>query len=127
MESFLASERWANDAVDFPGLLYEELLVNLYRQDRLAKGEVELRGRKVALRELAMPILNVVATGDTIVPEESSLPLADLVGGAVETLQVPGGHIGMTTGRRAKTTTHMALAKFLGGQKTSAERSGEPS
>jgi len=117
MESFLACERWANSTVDFPGLLYEELLVNLYRQDRLAKGEVELRGRKVSLRELAMPILNVVASGDTIVPEESSLPLALLVGsGRVETLQVPGGHIGMTTGRRAPKTTHAALAKFFGGR-----------
>jgi polyhydroxyalkanoate synthase subunit PhaC len=120
MESFLACEKWANSCVDFPGLLYEELLVNLYQQDRLAKGEIELRGEKVALRALSMPILNMVATGDTIVPEDASLPLADLVGGGVvETLEVPGGHIGMTTGRKARTTTHVALAKFFKGEKQS--------
>lgn len=119
MESFLASERWANGCVDFPGLLYEELLVNLYQQDRLARGAVELEGGKVSLASLGMPILNVVASGDTIVPEESSTALADLVGsGKVETLQVPGGHIGMTTGRRAPATTHAALASFFGGRKS---------
>ncbi len=120
MESFLACEKWANSCVDFPGLLYEELLVNLYQQDRLAKGELELKNAKVALRALAMPILNMVASGDTIVPEEASLPLAGLVGsGRVETLQVPGGHIGMTTGRKARTTTHVALARFFKGEKQS--------
>jgi polyhydroxyalkanoate synthase len=116
VEGFLASERWANGCVDFPGRLFEELLVGLYRGDRLAKGELTVGKRTVALEKIAQPILNVVAEGDRIVPEEASLPLADLARKArVETLRVPGGHIGMTIGRRAITTTHAALASFLGG------------
>jgi polyhydroxyalkanoate synthase len=115
LESFLASETWANDCVDFPGRLFEQLLVGLYREDRLARGELEIAGRPFKLAALALPILNVVADGDTIVPGEASIPLADLVGaGRVETLRVPGGHIGMTVGRRAPSTTHAALARFFG-------------
>jgi polyhydroxyalkanoate synthase len=116
MENFLAQERWANECVDFPGALYAEMMQSLYREDKLAAGTLELAGRKVALSSLRQPILNVLAEGDKLVPEEASLPLATLVGsGLVETLKVPGGHIGMTVGRRAPATTHASLSRFFGG------------
>ncbi len=123
VEGFLASERWANGCVDFPGRLFEELLVGLYREDRLAKGVLVVGKRTVALDKIARPILNVVAEGDRIVPEDASLPLADLARKSmVETLRVPGGHIGMTIGRRALATTHAALARFFTGAKPSASK-----
>ena len=122
VEPFLAQEGWANDCVDFPRALFGELITGLYREDRLARGTLVAGGRPVRLDALRLPILNVISEGDRIVPAESSLPLADLVGseGRVETLRVGGGHIGMTVGRRAASTTHTALAAFFERNRRSA-------
>jgi polyhydroxyalkanoate synthase len=111
-ESFVAQERWANDCVDFPGILYAEMMTKLYREDLFAKGELKVGERTLALGQVVAPVLSVIAEGDRIVPNESSLPLETLAKN-VRTVKVPGGHIGMTVGKRAPKTTHAELTRFL--------------
>jgi polyhydroxyalkanoate synthase len=112
LEPFLAQERWANDPVDFPGRLFRDVIVGLYREDGLARGTLAAGGRRIDLSRVTAPILNVVSEGDRIVPPEDSVALEALAP-RVRTLRVQGGHIGMTVGRKAKETTHRELVSFL--------------
>jgi polyhydroxyalkanoate synthase len=115
VEGFLAQEEWANDAVDIPGRAFADVVRLLYREDRLARGTLEVAGRPLRLETIEGPVLNILADDDRIVPAAASEPVAALVAprAVVETRRVPGGHIGMTVGRRATATTHAALARFL--------------
>lgn len=114
VENFVAQENWANTCVDFPGVLYAQMMRELYREDRLAKGTLEVSGKKADLAHLDLPVLSLISEGDRIVPNDASLPLGELAP-MVKTVKVPGGHIGMTVGRKAVATTHKHLAQFLGG------------
>jgi polyhydroxyalkanoate synthase len=110
LEIFTAQEEWANGAVSFPGRLYVELIERLYGEDALSRGLLP----GIRLDAIQAPVLNVLSKEDRIVPADATRSLADLVGkGLVETHEVPGGHIGMTVGRRARETTHAALAHFF--------------
>jgi polyhydroxyalkanoate synthase len=113
--AFVAQERWSNGCVDVPGRLFEDLIQSLYREDRLARGALDLDGRTAALKGLRTPILNVISDSDRIVPPASSLALAEIVGpeGRVTTLRAGGGHIGMTVGKRAVEATHRPIIQFL--------------
>ena len=45
---------------------------DLYQDNKLIKNELVLGGRKVDLRAITMPVLNIYATGDTIIPVSCS-------------------------------------------------------
>jgi polyhydroxyalkanoate synthase len=63
---------------------------------KLVKGELEIGGKRVDLKKITMPLLNIYATEDHLVPPASSIPLNDLVGSEDKTLySFPGGHIGI--------------------------------
>jgi polyhydroxyalkanoate synthase len=57
-------------------------------------------GRKVDLREVAMPVLNIYSETDHIIPAPSSRALRSLVGtGDYAEASVKGGHIGILVAR----------------------------
>lgn len=115
VEPFLAQERWANDAVDFPGRLFADVIGGFYRDDGLARGTLRAGERAIDLARVAAPVLNLVSEGDRIVPPSDSLALEKLAP-RVRSLRVSGGHIGMTVGKKAKETTHKELVTFLEGK-----------
>ncbi|MCZ8132504.1 MAG: class III poly(R)-hydroxyalkanoic acid synthase subunit PhaC [Steroidobacteraceae bacterium] len=103
LASFLRMERWIFDSPDQAGEAFREFVVALYRDNRLVRGTWSIDGRRVDPRRLRMPILNVHATEDHLVPPSASLALRGIVGTADYTdLPVPGGHIGIYVGRRAR-------------------------
>lgn len=103
LDGFFATETWANDNVSFPGDCYRRYIHELYREDRLVKGELALRGDRVRLEELRCPLLAVSFEHDHIVPKASAAPLVELAGSAdKEHLHLPGGHVGAVVSRSAK-------------------------
>jgi polyhydroxyalkanoate synthase len=105
MEGFQVMGQWTRDHIPFPGRAFRET-VELMRDGALMQDRVRLGGRRVSLRDVAWPVLNVVAAKDHIVPSAAALPVCDLVGSAqVETLELPAGHVGLVMGRAAATTT----------------------
>jgi polyhydroxyalkanoate synthase len=94
--NFLRMEKWLADRVDHPGEAAKQWLKDLYQQNRLIKGEFELGGRKVDLKNIRMPVLNVFAQDDHIIPPKSSQALKGRVGTQDYTeLSLPGGHVGV--------------------------------
>ncbi len=94
--NFLRMEKWLADRPDHPGEAAKQWLKDLYQSNQLVKGEFKLNGRKVDLKKITMPVLNIFAEEDHIVPPQSSRALKALIGTRSYTeLPLPGGHVGV--------------------------------
>lgn len=103
VEKFMTLESWLNDNVSVPGATYRQLIRDVYEKNALIKGELEMKGEKIDLGKITCPVLTAISTSDHIVPEPSARMLNDVVGSEDKTLlELPGGHIGITVGGRAK-------------------------
>ena len=114
LATFLRMERWIFDSPDLAGRALGQFARQFYRENRLVTGGLEIGGRAVALGNLRMPILNVYARDDHLVPPASSRALAGLVGTRdyVEAA-VPGGHIGIYVGSRSRIQVADTIAVWL--------------
>lgn len=114
VQSWRSMNRWSNEWVGFPGEFFREWITWFYRENRLAKGELRLRGRRVDLSTIKQPILVVAARRDTIAPPASARALMDLVGSAdKEYEELPGGHISLIAGRQANQYLWPKLVQWL--------------
>jgi polyhydroxyalkanoate synthase len=101
--NFLRMEEWIFDSPDLAGEAYREFVTHFFQNNELIKGEFELDGQKVDLKNLNMPVLNVFAEKDHLVPPPSSMALKSLVGTQDYTeAPFPVGHIGMYVSGKAQ-------------------------
>lgn len=114
MKNFLRMESWIFDSPDQAGETFRQFCKEMYQQNRLVKGEFTLGGRRVDLKNLTMPILNIFGEEDHLVPPECSRPLSELVGSSdVTTLGFPLGHIGMYVSSRAQKDIAPTVVNWL--------------
>jgi polyhydroxyalkanoate synthase len=114
MLNFLRMEKWKADLPAIPGEMYRKYIKDLFRDNKLIKGELELGGRKVDLKKMTVPFLNVYATEDTIIPNESSLAIMDQIGTKdKKEYPFPGGHIGVFVGSKSQKELAPAVAKWV--------------
>ena len=94
--NFLRMEKWLADRPAHPGEAAKQWLKDLYQDNLLVKGRFMLGGEKVDLKRITMPVLNVFAEEDHIIPPKSSKALKAAVGTKDYTeLPLPGGHVGV--------------------------------
>jgi polyhydroxyalkanoate synthase len=102
VENFARMEQWIGDGIDVAGRAYVEFLEDIYQDNKLYEDELELGGRRVELANLEMPILQIVAEYDHLIPPEASKPFNDVVPSDDATiLEFPTGHIGMSVSSRS--------------------------
>ncbi len=112
--NWLRMEKWLADRPDHPGEAAKQWLKDLYQQNKLVKSEWELDGRRVDLRQITMPVLNVYAKDDHIVPPATSRALGPKVGTSdYQELGLPGGHVGVFVGGKSQTLFAPGVAEFL--------------
>lgn len=115
MQTFLRMERWIFDSPAQPGRMFREFVRDCYQRNALARGEMTLAGERVDLSTLAVPVLNIYAEADHLVPPAASRALGPLVGDAgYEELACPGGHIGIYVGSGARRAIPAAVARHAG-------------
>lgn len=103
LDGFFATETWGNDNVSFPGECYRTYIRELYREDRLVRGEMALSGRRLRLEDIDCPLLAITFAHDHIVPHQSASVLVDRVSSDdKEHLHLPGGHVGAVVSSAAK-------------------------
>jgi polyhydroxyalkanoate synthase len=71
---------WVTDNIPLAGGAFRQLIVDLYRNDRLMKGELMIRGQRVDLSRLRANLLTVIAEGDHITPPCQSEAILSKVG-----------------------------------------------
>lgn len=105
LADFLRMEAWIFDSPDQPGETLRQFIKDLYQGNKLVKGEFKLGGRTVDLKKITMPVLNIYADFDTLVPPSSSKALLEHIGSDdAQELTYPVGHIGMfVSGKTQKT------------------------
>jgi|TARA_B100002003_G_scaffold251034_1_gene292726 polyhydroxyalkanoate synthase len=114
IESFLRMEKWIFDSPDQAGEAFRKFLNELFKKNNLIKGELEIGGKKVDLKKIHMPLLNIYAEQDHLVPPSSSKPLGDLVSSKdVTTKSFPVGHIGMYVSSKSQKELSPTIADWI--------------
>ncbi len=112
--NFLRMEKWIFDSPDQAGEAYRQFLKDFYQQNKLIKGEVMIGDKPVKLSNITMPVLNLYAEKDHLVPPASSLALGQYVGTQDYTVQgFPVGHIGMYVSGKVQRDLPPAIANWL--------------
>ena len=112
--NFLHMERWIADRPDNPGEFVRQWFKDLYQGNKLVRNELELGGRKVDLRRITMPVLNVAASGDAVIPNVCTQGHGGHFGTKdYSELSVPGGHIGTFVGGKAQAILAPSIVEWL--------------
>jgi polyhydroxyalkanoate synthase len=112
--NWLRMEKWIADRPDHPGEAAKQWLKDLYQQNKLVCNEWELDGRRVDLGAITMPVLNVYAKDDHIIPPATSRALGSKVHSSdYQELGLPGGHVGVFVGGKSQTLFAPGVAAFL--------------
>ena len=69
VEGWKAMNTWVTDNVPLAGGVFRQLIVDLYRNDRLMRGEWMIRGERVDLSRIRANLLTVIAEADHITPQ----------------------------------------------------------
>ena len=114
VEAWHSMNTWVTDIFPMAGGAYRQLIVDLYRNNRLMKGELKIRGEIVDLKRLRANLLNVIAEGDHLTPPCQSEAILPKLGSTdTEIYRVPGGHIGIMAGSGAHKRTWPHIDSWL--------------
>ena len=114
LENFMRMERWIFDSPDQAGEAWRQFMKDFYQENKLIKGEIELGGQRVDLGNIKMPVLNVYAELDHLVPPVSTQALGKYVGSDDFTERsFPVGHIGMYVSGKVQKTLPPTIAEWL--------------
>jgi len=118
-ENFMRMEKWIFDSPAQAGEAYREFIKQFYQDNNLIKAGVKIGDKTVNLEDITVPILNIYARDDHLVPPDASKALAGCVSSTDYTeLEFPGGHIGIYVSNKAREMLPPAIAGWL------AKRSG---
>ncbi len=110
-----AVDRFTANMLAYPGRTFGQLYHRMVKGNELARGRVSFEGRDISFTDITVPVLSFGGAGDTIAPVSCVRPIVDLVPNAAEMRfeVVPGGHLGMLTGRAARRTTWRIMDEFI--------------
>ena len=113
-EKFVRVEKWLHDAPDQSGTAFVEFVRELYQGNKLIKGEFHIRSNLIDLKNITMPVLNIMAKDDEIVPPSASRALKQYVGTKNYFQRViPGGHIGIYVSDNTLNTLPKMISRWL--------------
>ena len=114
VEDFLRMEKWIFDSPDQAGEAFRDFIKQFYQGNAFVNGTAQVGGQKVDLGFVGMPVLNIYAEQDHLVPPDASRALAGLVGSEDYTeLGFKGGHIGIYVSSRAQREVPAAIHRWL--------------
>lgn len=114
LEDFLRMEKWIFDSPDLAGETFREFVKHFYQDNGLMKGSIVIGEEAVDLKALTMPVLNIYAEQDHLVPPSASKAMQAQVGAADYTeLGFRGGHIGIYVSGRAQREVPSAIHDWL--------------
>jgi polyhydroxyalkanoate synthase len=114
VEDFLRMEKWIFDSPDQAGEAFRQFIKQFYQGNGFVNGGIVIGGREVDLGFVDMPVLNIYAEQDHLVPPAASKALKDLVGSEdYSELSFRGGHIGIYVSGRAQKEVPSAIHGWL--------------
>ena len=114
LKNFLRMEKWIFDSPDQAGEAFRQFIKDFYQGNKLLKGGLKIGEKAIDLKAIKLPILNIFAEQDHLVPPNASRALK----GATSTkdyteLSFKGGHIGIYVSGRAQREVPPAIDQWL--------------
>lgn len=114
LENFFRMEKWIFDSPDVPGETFREFIKKCYQQNLLIRNKLELGGRRVDLKKVTMPVLNIYGRFDHLVPMEAAGKLLEHVGSKdTEDVCMDTGHIGIFVSGKTQKELVPKIVGFL--------------
>ncbi|MCX6390654.1 MAG: alpha/beta hydrolase [Solirubrobacterales bacterium] len=110
-----AVDQFMDGMLAYPGRTFGQLYHRFFRTNDLASGYLDVDGGRIELSDVRQPVLSIAGNGDGIAPIAAVHHVGELLTGSESvTLETaPGGHLGVLTGRAARTTTWEIIDRFL--------------
>jgi polyhydroxyalkanoate synthase len=116
----LRVDRWTLDELPMPGLFFEEVVEQLYREDLFLGRCLIVAGRRASPAALHMPLLAVLRPTSLVVPPSSVLPLLDAAPSHRKQLLRYAGdrgaslqHVGVLVGKTAHAQIWPAILRWF--------------
>jgi len=112
-------ESWYENPIDLPGRWYLQVMRQLFKENRLAKGEFVGLGRKLDLHDITCSAYLLAGANDDITTPEQVLDAAEYLGtpkARIVQKTVPGGHIGLFMGARTLKEHWPSIARWIAAQ-----------
>lgn len=114
VEDFLRMEKWIFDSPDQAGEMLRQFVNQFYKGNGFINGGIRVGTRAPTLQDVTMPVLNIYALQDHLVPPDASRALKGLVGTTdYSELAFRGGHIGIYVSSRAQHEVPTAICDWL--------------
>ena len=97
-------EDWFKHTQDVPGAFYLWIIRHLFRDNGLIDGAIKVRGRRVELAKISMPLCLLAGATDHITPPDQVFAIAGLTSTPPELVLrhvTTGGHLGLFMGHEA--------------------------
>ena len=110
---------WYENPIDLPGRWYLQVIRELFKENRLAKGQFVGLGRTLSLRNITCPAYLLAGADDDITTSEQVLDAANYIGTPKDRVMqktVPGGHIGLFMGARTLSEEWPVIARWIAAQ-----------
>ncbi len=102
VENFARMEKWLGDGIDVAGETYDQFIRDIYQENKLIDNDLYLDGEHIDIGNLEMPVLQIVAEYDHLIPPNASKPFNDAIPSEdTEIMEFPTGHIGMSVSSRS--------------------------
>ncbi|MGA8246057.1 MAG: alpha/beta fold hydrolase [Nocardioides sp.] len=117
-----AVDRFTDNMIAYPGRTFGQLYHRLLKGNALVEGTFEVGDRMLSVADITAPVLVFAGASDGIAPIGSVKASVPLLTGSREVRFeiVPGGHLGMLTGRKARTSTWAVLDEWIDQWSTTA-------
>jgi polyhydroxyalkanoate synthase len=110
-----AVDRFVASMTAYPGRTFGQLYHRLLKGNALVDGTFDLDGRTLSVADVTVPVLVLAGANDGIAPIGAVKAVVPLLTGTPEARFeiVPGGHLGMLTGRKSRTSTWQVLDDWV--------------
>ncbi|HDP25386.1 MAG TPA: class III poly(R)-hydroxyalkanoic acid synthase subunit PhaC [Deltaproteobacteria bacterium] len=96
VENFIRMEKWIFDSPDVPGETFRQFVKDCYQKNLLIQSKLMVGGKRVDLKKLTMPLLNIYGQYDHLVPPGAANKITGKVGSKdTEDVCLDTGHIGI--------------------------------
>lgn len=111
---FVRMEKWIFDSPDQAGEAYRQFMKDFYQGNKLIEGTLEIGNQRVDLANIRIPVLNIYAIADHLVPPASSLALEKYIASTDYAVRsFPVGHIGMYVSSKVQQNLPPTIVDWL--------------
>ena len=117
-------ERWYENPINLPGAFYLQAVRQLFKENRLARGEFMGMDKRLSLEDITCPVFLLAGDDDDITPIDQVFHAEKYLGTPKEQIVkmlAPGGHIGLFMGTRTLAECWPQVARWIRSVEASAE------